>query len=76
MTTGSTVSQPGHGARAEALVAANGDVREALRHWEPKQPEQGYALLAKVRRMGASLQHGGPFEAGDRANRFGLPAVA
>ena len=63
-------------ALAEALTAARGDVHEALRRWEPKQLEQGYALLAKVRRMAASLQHGGPFEPGDRANRFGLPVIA
>ncbi len=63
-------------ALADALVEADGDVREALRRWEPKQLEQGYAVLAKVRRMAANLQHGGPFEAGDPANRFGLPLVS
>jgi 2,6-dihydroxypyridine 3-monooxygenase len=63
-------------ALADALVAAQGVVHEALRRWEPKQLEAGYALLAKVRRMGTILQHGGAFEPGDRANRFGLPAIA
>ena len=62
-------------ALAEALVAANGDVHEALQRWEPRQLRQGRAMLAKVRRMGQLLQSGGPFPPGDPANRFGLPAV-
>jgi 2,6-dihydroxypyridine 3-monooxygenase len=61
-------------ALAEALVAADGDVHEALRQWEPAQLRQGRALLAKVRRMGGLLQHGGPFRPGDPACRFGMPA--
>ncbi|MFN2645084.1 MAG: 2,6-dihydroxypyridine 3-hydroxylase [Burkholderiales bacterium] len=60
-------------ALAEALVAANGDVADALRRWEPQQLRQGRAMLAKVRRMGELLQSGGPFAPGDPANRFGLP---
>ena len=63
-------------ALAEALLEADGDVHAALRRWEPKQLEEGSALLAKVRRMGATLQHGGAFPAGDPANRFGLPRVS
>jgi 2,6-dihydroxypyridine 3-monooxygenase len=62
-------------ALAEALVAANGNVDEALRRWEPRQLRQGRAMLAKVRRMAEVLQSGGPFPPGDPANRFGLPAV-
>lgn len=62
-------------ALAEALVEAGGDVPLALRRFEPRQLELGYALLAKVRRMGAALQAGGDWPPGEEANRFGLPAL-
>jgi 2,6-dihydroxypyridine 3-monooxygenase len=61
-------------ALAEALVAAGGDVDAALAAWEPEQLAQGRALLAKVRYMGALLQHGGKIVPGDPLIRFGMPA--
>lgn len=57
---------------AEALAEADGDVPAALAAWEPGRLAVGRALLAKVRRMGAALQHGGEFRPGDPANRWGL----
>ena len=59
---------------AEALVTCRGDVDAALATWEPEQLAQGRALLAKVRYMGALLQHGGKIVPGDPLIRFGMPA--
>lgn len=61
-------------ALAEALVASEGDVRDALQRWEPRQLLQGRALLAKVRNMAAHLQHGRAFVPANPAFRFGMPA--
>ncbi|MEZ5102792.1 MAG: FAD-dependent monooxygenase [Thermoleophilia bacterium] len=59
-------------ALADALAVADGDVPAALAAWEPARLAVGRALLAKVRRMGTALQHGGEFRPGDPANRWGL----
>ena len=61
---------------ADALTKASGVVGEALRCWEPRQLELGYALLGKVRRMGSVLQSGGTWLPGDPENRFGLPRLS
>lgn len=58
---------------AGAVAAHPGDVNAAIAAWEPRQHRRARAYLAKVRRMAASLQHGGPFEPGDPENFFGLP---
>jgi 2,6-dihydroxypyridine 3-monooxygenase len=62
-------------ALADALLASGGDVLEALRRWEPRQLEQGRALLRKVRHMAGLLQNGGAFNPADSACRFGLPRL-
>ena len=62
-------------ALAEALMASDGDVPDALQRWEPRQLLQGRALLAKVRNMAAHLQHGRAFVPGEPAFRFGMPAA-
>lgn len=58
---------------AEAITAHTGDLEAAIATWEPRQLRRARAYLAKVRRMAAALQHGGPFEPGDPQNYFGLP---
>jgi len=60
-------------ALAEAIVSHPGDVDAAIAIWEPRQLRRARAYLAKVRRMAALLQHGGPFTPGDPENFFGLP---
>jgi 2,6-dihydroxypyridine 3-monooxygenase len=60
---------------AEALLDTAGDVEEALRRWEPGQLRQGRAFLAKVRRMGTLLQHGGTFLPDDPSCRWGMPST-
>lgn len=51
-----------------------GDLRAGLQRWESRQLQQGHDYVQKVQEMGARLQHGGNFEPGDPAFRFGLPS--
>ncbi|SFL49755.1 FAD-dependent monooxygenase [Geodermatophilus ruber] len=59
-------------ALAAALVRAGGDVREALRLWEPAQLDLGRALLARTRDLGEGAQFRSDWVPGDPSLTFGL----
>jgi 2,6-dihydroxypyridine 3-monooxygenase len=59
-------------ALGDALVAANGDVVEALRRWEPEQLALGDQLIARARDIGNRSQFEGTFTPGDPILIFGL----
>ena len=59
-------------ALADALASAAGDVRRALRLWEPAQLALGRALLRRTREMGDRSQFRHDWVPGDPDLRFGL----
>ena len=59
-------------ALAAALVRSGGDVREALRLWEPGQLDLGRALLARTRDLGEGAQFRSDGVPGDPSLTFGL----
>ena len=59
-------------ALGEALVAAGGDVVEALQRWEPVQLALGAQLIARARDIGNRSQFEGTFTPGDPTLIFGL----
>jgi 2,6-dihydroxypyridine 3-monooxygenase len=59
-------------ALGEAMLAAGGDVVEALRRWEPGQLALGAQLIARAREIGNRSQFEGTFTPGDPILIFGL----
>ena len=59
-------------ALADALVATDGDVRAALKRWEPGQLEVGRNLLYRNRDMGTRSQFDNTWRPGDPSLAFGL----
>jgi 2,6-dihydroxypyridine 3-monooxygenase len=59
-------------ALADALAAADGDIRAALAKWEPTQLELSARLLARVVEMGERSQLHNTWTPGDPELRFGL----
>lgn len=57
---------------AEHLIAAGGDVVEALHRWEPGQLELGRTLVARARDIGERAQFHGTWVPGDPTLQFGL----
>jgi 2,6-dihydroxypyridine 3-monooxygenase len=57
---------------AEALRLADGDVAEALEHWEPGQLELGRRVLERARDIGNRSQFWGTYRPGDPYLAFGL----
>ena len=56
----------------DSLLAADGDVEEALARWEPAQLELSRALLDRVTEMGDRSQFHNTWIPGDPSLRFGL----
>ncbi|WP_111766593.1 FAD binding domain-containing protein [Nakamurella deserti] len=59
-------------ALSAALESADGDIRTALRKWEPAQLALGAALVERVVAMGARSQFTNTWTPGDPDLRFGL----
>jgi 2,6-dihydroxypyridine 3-monooxygenase len=57
---------------AEHLLAAGGDIVEALRRWEPGQLKLGRNLVARARDIGERSQFRGTWVPGDPELQFGL----
>lgn len=57
---------------AEAVSAADEDVLEALRRWEPEQRRVGTSALARARAIGRAVQESSTYRPGDPAVAFGL----
>lgn len=59
-------------ALGEAIARTGGDVREALRRWEPGQLELGRRALDRARDLGTRVQVEGTYRPGDPGVAFGL----